>query len=148
MLQPRALMISLLVSVASPAVARAQPGFPHGDLVRVSDLDHACSQPIGEAGQQCRQAIVIASGKASVATETRSPDGTVTHQWRPQIPDASKVGWLGEEACENRHWDSCMLYTMLLERGDVAGQSCDARPGAAIAAAQAHGSSRSAFGRR
>jgi hypothetical protein len=107
-----------------PALAHAQPGFPgfpHGDLQRVSDFEAACSDSgLAEgADEKCRQAISMALGKVPIIEETRLPDGKINHVTKMLPPDVGKAGWLGEESCDHAHGQSCMLYVMLLERGDT-----------------------------
>jgi TPR repeat protein len=119
------LAAGLLVGV--PALAHAQPGFPgfpHGDLLRVSDFEAACSDSgLSEgADEKCRQAISMALGKMPIIEETRLPDGKINHVSKMLPPDVGKAGWLGEEACDHAHGPSCMLYVMLLERGDTVPQ--------------------------
>jgi hypothetical protein len=116
------LAAGLLVGVA--ALAHAQPGFPgfpHGDLQRVSDFEAACSDSgLSEgADEKCRQAISMALGKVPIIEETRLPDGKINHVSKLLPPDVGKAGWLGEESCDHAHGQSCMLYVMLLERGDT-----------------------------
>jgi hypothetical protein len=110
-----------------PALAHAQPGFPgfpHGDLQRVSDFEAACSTSglIEGSDEECRQAISMALGKTPIIEETRLPDGKINHVSKLLPADVGKAGWLGEEACDHAHGQSCMLYVMLLERGDTVPQ--------------------------
>jgi hypothetical protein len=119
------LAAGLLASV--PVLAHAQPGFPgfpHGDLQRVADFEASCSASGLSEGsdEKCRQAISMALGKTPIIEETRLPDGTINHVSKLLPPDVGKAGWLGEEACDHAHGQSCMLYVMLLERGDTVPQ--------------------------
>jgi hypothetical protein len=111
-----ALVVVLLVR---PSISRAQ--FLHGDLRTVSSFETACSETMIDDGTdaRCRKGLAIALGKEPGIQEVRLPNGTVTHTNKLMLPDVPKAGWLGEEACANRHWRSCMLYVLLLERGDV-----------------------------
>jgi TPR repeat protein len=110
-----------LLGGAIPAAAQpGTPGFPHGDLQTVSYFEAACSKSglIEGSDEMCSQAISMALGKAPIIEETRLPNGGVTHVSKLLPPDAGKAGWLGEEACDHAHGQSCMLYVMLLARGD------------------------------
>jgi TPR repeat protein len=125
----RALRVWLAAGVLAgvPALVQAQPGappFPHGDLQRVSDFEAACSTSglIAGSDEKCSQAISMALGKMPIIEETRLPDGKINHVSKLLPPDAGKAGWLGEEACDHAHGQSCMLYVMLLERGDTVPQ--------------------------
>jgi hypothetical protein len=109
----------VLLLLVWPSIARAQ--FLQGDLQAVKSFENACSQTMIDDGTdaRCRKGLAIALGKEPGLQEVRLPNGTVTQTSKLMPPDVPKSGWLGEEACANRHWRSCMLYVLLLERGDV-----------------------------
>jgi hypothetical protein len=104
--------------LSRPAV-QAQPG-SSGNLLRLADFDAACSKDIIDprTDGMCRQAIATAAGKHPIVEEVRGADGRVTQTTKLAPADPGKTGWLGEEACTHGQWQSCMLYTMLLARGD------------------------------
>jgi hypothetical protein len=123
--------VVFLLGAALPARAQSapepgpgMPGFPHGDLQRVRDFEAMCSKGGFTEGsdEQCRQAISMALGKAPIIEETRLPNGGTSHVSKFLPADVGKVGWLGEEACDHAHGQSCMLYVALLAKGDVVPQ--------------------------
>ena len=107
------------LSVLAESPAAAQPG-TGSDLLRIEDFDAACSKDTldDRSDAMCRQAISMALGRAPAVEEVRGPDGRVTRTTKLLPADPAKAGRLGEEACGHGRWQSCMLYTMLLERGD------------------------------
>jgi hypothetical protein len=116
-----ALTFTLALSGVGTALAQLPPGFPginQENLVSVSDLEHACSQDYLEGDTDCRLAIGIALGKEPIVERKPDVKGGYTLTRKLQEADPPRVGWLGEEACGHRKWESCMLYTMLLEKGD------------------------------
>lgn len=116
-------VVSLVLGVALlvPApVAHAQPPGSSQGLLRLGDFDAACSKDTfgGPSDGMCRQGILISLGKQPIVEEVRRPDGGMTRETKTLAADPGKAGWLGEEACAHGRWQSCMLYAMLLERGD------------------------------
>ena len=109
---------------SAPEPGPGMPGFPHGELQRVRDFEAMCSKGGFTEGsdEQCRQAISMALGKAPIIEERRLPNGGFTHESKFLSADVGKVGWLGEEACDHAHGQSCMLYVALLAKGDVVPQ--------------------------
>ncbi len=118
----RRLRIVVLAALlgATGAPGRAQGQWQPGELYRLSDFENACSQSqsIAGADERCRQAVSAALGKAAIVQEERLPDGGVRRTGKLLEADVPKAGWLMEEACAHGHWETCMLYVMLLERGD------------------------------
>ena len=106
--------------LGQPSAGRGQ-GFPgppgQENLVRVEDLENACSETLPGADDKCRTAVLIAMGKEPMTEEKRLPDGGYTHESKLMPREPAKAGWFMEEACAHRLWQTCMMYALLLERG-------------------------------
>jgi hypothetical protein len=115
-----ALVIAIPVLLSPAPVARGQ-NFPlpptQENLVRVEDLEDACSGGFPPSDQHCRTAVLIALGKEPTIEETRLPNGGYTHNSKLAPPEPAKAGWFMEEACAHKLWDTCMMYALILERG-------------------------------
>jgi hypothetical protein len=112
--------LAALGALAQPSPGRTQ-AFPlppgREDLVRVEDLEDACSGGFSPSDSHCRMAVLIALGKEPLIEETRLPNGGFTHVSKFAPPEPGKAAWLMEEACAHKLWETCMTYALILERG-------------------------------
>jgi hypothetical protein len=108
------------VLVTQPSPGRTQ-GFPppaaQENLQRVEDLESACSGGFGPADSDCLTAVQIALGKRPMIEETRLPDGGFRHVSKMGTPEPAKAAWLMEQACAHKLWETCMTYSLILDRG-------------------------------